>query len=108
MAVLSYSSLCWGGCPAARVSILPQSAGAGEKLPSLDVALAYAETCGGDRQVWKECWQAVATQLTQPPEEIPDTETQVGEMAVAPDLDLANFLPEDVDPFPGREQLGAD
>jgi hypothetical protein len=40
-------------------SALSQAA-AGRELPSLAVALAFAEACGGDRQEWTARWQAAA------------------------------------------------
>src|SRR5262245_41520953 len=32
----------------------------GERLPSLDVLLAYTEACGGERAEWEVRWQAAA------------------------------------------------
>jgi tetratricopeptide (TPR) repeat protein len=61
---------------------LSEAAG-GEKLPSLEVALAYAEACGGDRQAWKADWEAVAAKLAPPPEETAEAETQAGDVAIA-------------------------
>lgn len=42
-------------------------AASGTVLPSLDVTLAYAETCGGDPERWRERWTELADLLRQPP-----------------------------------------
>src|SRR5690349_10317580 len=57
---------------------LSEAAG-GEKLPSLEVALAYADACGGDRQTWKARWEAVAAELVPPPDETAEAEAQAGD-----------------------------
>jgi hypothetical protein len=38
-------------------------AAAGRQLPSLAVALAYAQACGGDPAIWEKRWRAVAAEL---------------------------------------------
>ncbi|MGH3712529.1 MAG: helix-turn-helix domain-containing protein [Micromonosporaceae bacterium] len=49
-------------------------AAAGRRLPSLDVALAYAEACGGDRDDWQAQWHAAAVAVAeQRPDHEPDT-----------------------------------
>ncbi len=37
-------------------------AASGSKLPSLDVTLAYVQACGGDPELWRERWHALAAQ----------------------------------------------
>jgi transcriptional regulator with XRE-family HTH domain len=86
---------------------LSEAAG-GERLPTLEVTLAYAEACGGDRQEWKARWQAVATHLAPPPEETVEAGTQASDAAAAPYLGLVAFQPEDTERFFGREQLVAE
>ncbi|MGX2993327.1 nSTAND1 domain-containing NTPase [Streptomyces sp. JNUCC 64] len=44
------------------VSTLSQAA-AGQQLPSLPVALAYAAACGGDREEWEARWRRAADEL---------------------------------------------
>ncbi|CAM5438025.1 helix-turn-helix domain-containing protein [Streptomyces abikoensis] len=43
------------------VSALSQAA-AGRKLPSLDLTLAFAEACGGDRAQWERRWETARSQ----------------------------------------------
>ncbi|MGW1230384.1 ATP-binding protein [Streptomyces sp. NPDC002530] len=47
-------------------SALSQAA-AGQRLPSLEVLLAYVRACGGDPRWWEECWQRVRQELRQQP-----------------------------------------
>ncbi|MFP8961997.1 hypothetical protein ACLIYP_15790 [Streptomyces nanhaiensis] len=76
-------------------------AAAGRRLPTLPVALAYAQACGGDRQEWEERWRrASADALAQP------SGTEDG--ADAPYPGLRRFQPEDEKRFFGREQLTGD
>jgi WD40 repeat protein len=82
---------------------LSEAAG-GERLPSLAVALAYVDACGGDRLDWEARWRAVAAELTSSGEETPGrapAETQ----PEAPYLGLESFQPEDAERFFGREKL---
>ncbi|GAA1466118.1 helix-turn-helix transcriptional regulator [Nocardiopsis exhalans] len=39
------------------------TAARGERLPSLDVCLAYVRSCGGDVDQWEERWRRVAREL---------------------------------------------
>lgn len=81
------------------VTALSQAA-AGDRLPSLPVALAYAEGCGGDPAEWEWRWrQAAAEEAEQP--------LQHGG-AAPPYRGLARFEPGDRDRFFGRDRLTAD
>ncbi|WP_326795476.1 hypothetical protein OG946_08275 [Streptomyces sp. NBC_01808] len=81
------------------VTALSQAA-AGDRLPSLPVALAYAEACGGGRGEWEWRWrQATAEDAEQP---LPHGD------AAPPYRGLARFEPGDHDRFFGRDRLTAD
>ncbi|CAM5733895.1 hypothetical protein SHIRM173S_13299 [Streptomyces hirsutus] len=43
-------------------SVLSDAA-AGYRLPTLQVALAFAEACGGDRAVWERRWREAAREV---------------------------------------------
>ncbi|MFB8036168.1 AAA family ATPase [Streptomyces sp. NPDC056004] len=43
-------------------SALSQAA-AGQRLPSLEVLLAYVRACGGDPRWWEKCWERVRQEL---------------------------------------------
>ncbi|MFF7526224.1 nSTAND1 domain-containing NTPase [Streptomyces pseudovenezuelae] len=79
------------------VTALSQAA-AGEHLPSLQVALAYATACGGDPGEWERRWQ--------------EADREVREAAAGQDDDtespyqgLARFEPDDHDRYFGRDRL---
>ncbi|MCM2387297.1 hypothetical protein [Streptomyces albipurpureus] len=74
-------------------------AAAGDRLPSLPVALAYVAACGGDAEVWEKRWHAAAADE---PVIAHDDGTQ------APYPGLARYGTEDSDHFFGRDQLIAD
>ncbi|NEC89598.1 helix-turn-helix domain-containing protein [Streptomyces sp. SID12501] len=75
-------------------------AAAGERLPSLPVALAYVRACGGDADDWERRWQQAAEdEAGQPPE---------ADGSASPYRGLARFEPGDSGFFFGREQLVAD
>ncbi|MER6029517.1 helix-turn-helix domain-containing protein [Streptomyces sp. NPDC001851] len=74
-------------------------AAAGEQLPSLAVALAYAQACGADAAEWEKRWHAVARDLASGAED--------GDDAQAPYRGLARFETGDQDVFFGRDQLTA-
>ncbi|MEV0254626.1 DNA-binding protein [Streptomyces sp. NPDC050732] len=78
------------------------TAAAGEKLPSLAVALAYAEACGGDRAEWQERWRK-AQRETEAGAGVPQEET-----AEAPYRGLVRFEVGDRDLFFGRARLTDD
>lgn len=78
------------------VTALSQAA-AGEQLPSLAVALAYAEACGGDVEEWERRWREASEEsafrgLNQ-------------EGVRSPYQGLARFEPGDQDRFFGRDEL---
>ncbi|GLF97937.1 nSTAND1 domain-containing NTPase [Streptomyces yaizuensis] len=72
-------------------------AAAGERFPSLAVALAYAEACGGDRAEWKSRWQQVREELAA------QAADDSGEES--PYQGLARFEPTDSERFFGRGPL---
>ncbi|WP_328428081.1 helix-turn-helix domain-containing protein [Streptomyces sp. NBC_00443] len=76
-------------------------AAAGERLPSLPVALAYVEACDGSRQEWEPRWHALAGELSAQP--VTDAEDEP-----APYRGLARFGTEDGALFFGRDQLVED
>jgi hypothetical protein len=51
------------------------SAAAGERLPSLPVALAYAAACGGDRQHWEKRWREAVAEAAEEPAAAADEES---------------------------------
>lgn len=82
------------------VTTLSQAA-AGEQLPTLPVALAYAGACGADLAEWEARWKAAV-------EESADDGSRDDAGALAPYRGLARFETGDSDLFFGREQLTAD
>ncbi|MGW3204100.1 nSTAND1 domain-containing NTPase [Streptomyces sp. NPDC001135] len=74
-------------------------AAAGEQLPSLAVALAYARACGADAAEWEQRWHAAARDLAAGAEHGDDTQS--------PYRGLARFETGDRDVFFGRDQLTA-
>ncbi|AXG77698.1 nSTAND1 domain-containing NTPase [Streptomyces paludis] len=76
-------------------------AAAGEQLPTLPVALAYAGACGGDPAEWEARWQKAA-------EESAGNGTRADDAALAPYRGLARFETGDSGLFFGREHLTAD
>ncbi|MET9966751.1 helix-turn-helix domain-containing protein [Streptomyces sp. NPDC006356] len=82
------------------VTTLSQAA-AGERLPTLPVALAYAQACGADPAQWEARWkEAVA--------ESADDGSGDDDGPVAPYRGLARFETGDSALFFGRERLTAD
>ncbi|MEO3763485.1 DNA-binding protein [Streptomyces sp. B8F3] len=81
------------------VTALSQAA-AGDRLPSLPVALAYAEACGGEPDEWEWRWRQAAAEDAEQP-------LQHGD-AAPPYRGLARFEPGDRDRFFGRDRLTAD
>ncbi|MFC4118853.1 helix-turn-helix domain-containing protein [Nonomuraea zeae] len=73
-------------------------AAAGDRLPSLPVALAYVQACGGDPEEWRERWQEAAREASEQAAALDDG----GE---APYLGLTRFEPGDRDRFFGRDAL---
>ncbi|WP_308406207.1 helix-turn-helix domain-containing protein, partial [Streptomyces tricolor] len=68
-------------------------AAAGEKLPTLAVALAYVAACGGDADVWEKRWRGVAEELAAVPREDADAEE-------SPYRGLTRFEPGDGEASP--------
>ncbi|WP_438493959.1 nSTAND1 domain-containing NTPase [Streptomyces asiaticus] len=77
-------------------STLSQAA-AGERLPTLPVALAYVQACGGDPEEWEERWRLAAEEEA--------AEPRVDDDAEPPYRGLARFEPGDADLFFGRDEL---
>jgi energy-coupling factor transporter ATP-binding protein EcfA2 len=73
-------------------------AAAGDRLPSLPVALAYARACGANEQEWRSRWQEADAELSVLP--APGVEDEP-----APYRGLARFDTEDSSLFFGRDQL---
>ncbi|WP_283136368.1 hypothetical protein [Rhizohabitans arisaemae] len=69
----------------------------GRRLPTLEVTLAYAEACGGDRQEWTARWQAAASLVNA------TTAPHADEGCPYPGL--AAFRARDADWFFGRSDL---
>lgn len=76
------------------------SAAQGEQLPSLTVALAYAEACGGDREEWERRWRTAAAPVR--------AAESNGAGGGSPYLGLAGYEARDADRFFGRDRLVAD
>ncbi|WP_189218101.1 MULTISPECIES: nSTAND1 domain-containing NTPase [Streptomyces] len=74
------------------------SAAAGERLPSLPVALAYVSACGGQGEPWERRWRELTALLAGRPVAHAEDEP-------APYRGLSRFEPEDGALFFGREQL---
>ncbi|MCX2949424.1 hypothetical protein [Lentzea sp. NEAU-D7] len=82
------------------VSTVAAAAG-GRRLPTLDVALAYAMACGGDKQEWSAKWQAAAVAVAEA-RGAPEGTSR------APYCGLSSFRADDADLFFGRERLVAE
>ncbi|MFE7837041.1 hypothetical protein ACFU53_13635 [Streptomyces sp. NPDC057474] len=84
------------------VTTLSQAA-AGEQLPTLSVALAYAAACGGNPVEWEARWKQAVDEAaaTSSPEDD-------GEGTDPPYRGLARFEPDDSGLFFGRDRLTAD
>ncbi|MGW6447561.1 nSTAND1 domain-containing NTPase [Lentzea sp. NPDC055074] len=82
------------------VSTVAAAAG-GRRLPTLDVALAYAMACGGEKQEWSAKWQAAALALAEA-RGAPEGDNR------APYCGLSSFRATDADLFFGREKLVAE
>jgi len=77
------------------VAVLSEAAG-GRKLPSLAVALAYVDACGGDVQEWERRWREVADSQESP---------AADDRGMPPYLGLSAFQVEDAGRFHGRGAL---
>jgi hypothetical protein len=91
------------------VSTLSGAAG-GRKLPTLEVVLAYATACAGDRAEWERRWRAVARELAPEPPAGPSAygAAAAGAAAPPPYVGLAAFQVGDAERFFGREALIAE
>ncbi|WP_432004448.1 helix-turn-helix domain-containing protein [Streptomyces parvus] len=73
-------------------------AAAGERLPSLPVALAYVRACDGDPEEWTEQWRRAEREVT--------AQALAGtDEAEAPYLGLARFGTDDRERYFGRDRL---
>ncbi|WP_316527945.1 helix-turn-helix domain-containing protein [Kitasatospora brasiliensis] len=79
------------------VATLSRAAG-GQQLPSLPVALAYVQACGGDPMEWERRWHTAVREAA----------AEDGDGADAPYRGLARFEPGDRDRFFGRDRLITD
>ncbi|MET8199962.1 nSTAND1 domain-containing NTPase [Micromonospora taraxaci] len=70
----------------------------GDRLPSLEVTLAYAQACGGDLAEWRARWSATAAATS-----TSDTATTTVERC--PYQGLTAFQPEQAEMFFGRTEL---
>ncbi|WP_327250529.1 nSTAND1 domain-containing NTPase [Streptomyces sp. NBC_01244] len=82
------------------VTALSQAA-AGNRLPSLPVALAYAEVCGAARTEWERRWREAEAET----EALASLELGTDGGGTPPYRGLARFEPEDETVFFGRERL---
>lgn len=73
-------------------------AAGGRQLPSLAVAVAYAQACGGDPVEWERRWRAAAAELTA-------IEAPPADEVRPPYVGLAAFQAEDAALFHGRARL---
>ncbi|MFJ4324334.1 helix-turn-helix domain-containing protein [Streptomyces tricolor] len=71
-------------------------AAAGEQLPSLAVALAYAKTLGGDLEEWERRWKEASEE---------SASRTLEEAGRSPYQGLARFEPDDHERFFGRDEL---
>jgi Helix-turn-helix domain len=68
-------------------STLSTAAG-GDRLPTLDVTLAYVRACGGEEEMWRERWLQVDG-LVNRRNEIPINQSTMGARTVMPGLLVA-------------------
>jgi WD40 repeat protein len=84
------------------VSTLADAA-AGRKLPSLPVALAYVDACGGDVEGWEQRWREVSAELAE--ESKVSNPAEFDSAHTCPYIGLPAFQSEDAEWFFGRERL---
>lgn len=70
----------------------------GDRLPSLEVTLAYVEACGGDADEWRARWSAIANATAASATSDHDEER-------CPYQGLMSFQPEQAEWFFGRSEL---
>jgi WD40 repeat protein/energy-coupling factor transporter ATP-binding protein EcfA2 len=80
-------------------------AAAGDRLPTLAVALAYARACDGDGEEWMARWRAAAAELDAAAPRTSGAPDEGGDRP--PYLGLAAYGPDDADRFCGRDRLVA-
>ncbi|MFF1379150.1 hypothetical protein [Streptomyces sp. NPDC058308] len=73
---------------------------AGERLPSLEITLAYARACGGDPAHWERHWEETSRELARQPVPDADDSEESG-----PYPGLARYEVDDSDCFFGRRRL---
>ncbi|MEU6375957.1 hypothetical protein [Streptomyces sp. NPDC046909] len=73
-------------------------AASGDRLPSLQVTLAYVTACGGDPDEWERRWHQAAEEET-------EDRRAADDPGQAPYLGLARFEAEDHERFFGRDRL---
>lgn len=93
-------------------STVLSDAAAGYRLPTLQVALAFAEACGGDRPVWERRWREAAEAEggeSQHPSSRPTAakaaqrqEAELHAAAVRPLTPVPTQLPREIRPLAGR------
>ncbi|WP_431919254.1 hypothetical protein [Micromonospora wenchangensis] len=81
-------------------------AAAGDRLPTLAVAVAYARACDGDPEEWTARWRSAVAELDATTSPATGASDQVGDRP--PYLGLAAYGPDDADLFCGRDRLVAD
>ncbi len=80
-------------------------AAAGERLPTLAVALAYVRACDGDESEWTARWRAAAAEVDAASLQVVSS-SDPGE-GRPPYLGLAAYGPEDAERFCGRDSVTA-
>lgn len=80
-------------------------AAAGDRLPTLAVALAYVRACHGDEPEWTARWRAAAAESDAAAR--PETGEPGSSGPRPPYLGLAAYGPDDADRFCGRDRLVA-
>ncbi|WUI03943.1 hypothetical protein OHR68_19810 [Spirillospora sp. NBC_00431] len=92
------------------VSVTALTAAArGDRLPTLKVALAFAQACGADRAEWERRWHAADAAAVAAANRVGEVDADGREpKSPAPYLGLASYEAEDADRFFGRDELVAD
>nr|WP_307841097.1 helix-turn-helix transcriptional regulator [Streptomyces sp. GESEQ-4] len=80
------------------VSTLSRAA-KGEQLPSLPVALAYVQACGGDAEEWEQRWREAVTEQDRAADVVAD------ETVASPYRGLTRFDVGDAELFFGRDEM---
>ncbi|MFD7235631.1 helix-turn-helix transcriptional regulator [Streptomyces syringium] len=88
----TYATLAWR--TKYSVPALSQAA-AGRKLPSLDLTIAYARACGGDREHWTEQWLIAQHQAGPASLDGPATTTEVRPWSTRPPIPASAETPQE-------------